>query len=243
MANFVLVHGAWHGAWCWRRVTDRLTALGHRVHAVTLTGVGERAHLLSPDIHLSTHIQDVVSTIETEELEEVVLAVHSYAGMVGTGVADLIGERLRHLVYVDAMVPKPGETWGATHTRAVREGRLLAAQASPNYSFPPPGPELFGLSGDDAQWVARRQTPHPGHPYTDVLNFSPERVAAIARTYIRCTQPTLATMDAIWPRVKDPMFWDGHWLPGSRAIEMATGHDPMVSAPQELTQILIDCAA
>jgi pimeloyl-ACP methyl ester carboxylesterase len=243
MANFVLVHGAWHGAWCWRRVTDRLTSLGHRVHAVTLTGVGERAHLLSPDIHLSTHIQDVVSTIETEELSEVVLAVHSYAGMVGTGVADLIGQRLQHLVYVDAMLPKPGETWGATHTRAVREGRLAAAQASSTYSFPAPGPELFGLSGEDAQWVARRQTPHPGHPYTDVLNFSPERVAAVARTYIRCTKPTLATMDAIWPRVCDPSFWDGLWLPGSRAIEMTTGHDPMISAPQELTQILLDCAS
>ena len=81
MANFVLVHGAWHGAWCWRRVTERLTQQGHRVHAVTLTGVGERAHLLTPDIHLSTHIQDVVSTIDTEELNDVVLAVHSYAGM------------------------------------------------------------------------------------------------------------------------------------------------------------------
>jgi len=243
MANFVLVHGAWHGAWCWRRVTDRLSAQGHHVYAVTLTGVGERAHLLTPDIHLSTHIQDVVATIETEELQDVVLAVHSYAGMLGTGVADLMPERLRHLVYVDAMVPKIGESWSATHTRAIREGRLAAAQASPTYSFPAPGPELFGLNGDDAAWVARRQTPHPGHPYSDILNFSPKRVASVPRTYIRCTQPTLATMDAIWPRVTDPSFWDSLWLPGSRAIEMATGHDPMVSAPQELTQILLDCAA
>ena len=109
MANFVLVHGAWHGAWCWRRVVDLLQAQGHRVHAVTLTGVGERAHLLSPDIHLNTHIQDVVAAIENEELSDVVLAVHSYAGMVGTGVADRIGQRLHHLVYVDAVVPKPGE--------------------------------------------------------------------------------------------------------------------------------------
>jgi pimeloyl-ACP methyl ester carboxylesterase len=243
MANFVLVHGAWHGAWCWRRVTDRLNAQGHRVHAVTLTGVGERAHLLTPEIHLSTHIQDVVAVIETEELQDVILAVHSYAGMVGTGVADLMPERLRHLVYVDAMVPKPGEAWNATHTRAVREGRLAAAQSSPSFSFPAPRPELFGLSGEDAAWVARRQTPHPGHPYSDILNFSPARVSTVPRTYIRCTQPTLATMDAIWPRVTDPSFWDGLWLPGSRAIEMATGHDPMVSAPQELTQILLDCAA
>ena len=85
MANYVLVHGAWHGAWCWRRVVDLLQAQGHRVHALTLTGLGERAHLLSPDIHLSTHIQDVVAAIDNEELQDVVLVVHSYAGMVGTG--------------------------------------------------------------------------------------------------------------------------------------------------------------
>ena len=239
MANFVLVHGAWHGAWCWRRVVDLLQAEGHRVHALTLTGVGERAHLLSPDIHLSTHIQDVIGAIEAEELQDVVLAVHSYAGMVGTGVADRIPERLRQLVYVDAVVPKPGEAWSATHASATREARLKAAQSNPLYSFPPPGPELFGLQGADADWVARRQTPHPGHPYTDVLDFDPARVASIPRTYIHCTRPTLATIDAIWPRVNDPKFWGGLWLPGTRTLELATGHDPMISAPNELTEVLL----
>ena len=235
MANYVLVHGAWHGAWCWRRVVDLLQAQGHRVHALTLTGVGERAHLLSPDIHLSTHIQDVVAAIEHEELQDVVLVVHSYAGMVGTGVADRIPERLRHLVYVDAVVPKPGEAWSATHASATREARMNAARANRLYSFPPPGPELFGLVGEDAAWVARRQTPHPGHPYTDVLDFDPARVARVPRTYIHCTRPTLATIDAIWPRVNDPKFWEGLWL------ELATGHDPMISAPKELTEVLLGC--
>lgn len=115
--NFVLVHGAWHGAWCWRRVTDRLQAAGHRVHAVTLTGVGERSHLLSRDITLETHITDVLQAIAFEEMDDVVLAVHSYAGMIGTAVADRIGDRLRHLVYVDAVVPRPGEAWGHPCTR------------------------------------------------------------------------------------------------------------------------------
>jgi len=243
MANFVLVHGAWHGAWCWRRVVDLLQAQGHRVHALTLTGVGERAHLLSPDIHLITHIQDVVGAIDNEELQGVVLVVHSYAGMVGTGVADRIPERLRHLVYVDAVVPKPGEAWSATHASATREARLNAARANPLYSFPPPGPELFGLVGEDAAWVARRQTPHPGHPYSDVLDFDPARVARVPRTYIHCTRPSLATIDAIWPRVNDPKFWGGHWLPGSRRMELATGHDPMISAPEELTEVLLGCAS
>lgn len=242
MANFVLVHGAWHGAWCWRRVIDALHKDGHRVHAVTLTGVGERAHLLSHDIHLHTHIQDVLSAIEHEELNDVVLAVHSYAGMIGTGVADRMPERLRHLVYVDAVVPKPGEAWSATHARATRESRLAAAHASESYSFPPPDAALFGLQGDDEQWVMRRQTPHPAHPYTDPLDFSAERVASVPRTFIHCTQPTLATIDAIRPRVSDEKFWEGHWLPNSRVVEMKTGHDPMISAPLELAQILLDCA-
>ena len=241
MANFVLVHGAWHGAWCWRRVVDLLQAQGHRVHAPTLTGVGERAHLLSPDIHLNTHIQDVLAAIENEELSEVVLAVHSYAGMVGTGVADRIGARLRQLVYVDAVVPKPGEAWSATHASSTRQARINAARANRMYSFPPPSADVFGLEGEDAAWVARRQTPHPGHPYTDVLDFDPARVAHVPRTYIHCTQPSLATIDAIWPRVNDPKFWDGLWLPGTRTLELATGHDPMISAPRELTEVLLGC--
>ncbi len=242
MAHFVLVHGAWHGAWCWRDVTEALIRAGHRAHAVTLTGVGERAHLLNPEITLQTHIQDVVSAIECEEMQDVVLAVHSYAGMVGTGVADRIPERLSHLVYVDAVVPKPGEAWSGTHSRATQESRLNAAAASPQFTFPPPGASLFGLDGEQADWVNRRQTPHPGKPYTEALMFSIDRVAALPRTFVSCVRPTLATIDAIRPRVTDPRFWDGKWLPGSRVIEMDTGHDPMVSDPQGLTQVLLSCA-
>lgn len=184
---------------------------------------------------------DVVAAIEAEEMSDVLLAVHSYAGMVGTGVADRLGARIAHLVYVDAVVPRPGESWGSTHARATREGRLAAAQASPNSSFPPPGASLFGLSGEQEAWVNRRQTPHPAQPYIDELHFSIDTLAAIPRTFISCTQPTLATIDAIRPRVTDPKFWDGCWLPGSRVMEMKTGHDPMVSDPEGLTQILLQC--
>src|SRR6478609_7167062 len=161
MANFVLVHGAWHGGWCWRRVVQALTAQGHRAHAVTLTGVGERAHLMSSAITLETHISDVLQAIEAEEMEDVVLAVHSYSGMIGTAVADRLPKGLRHLVYVDAVVPRPGESWGGTHASAVREARLAAAAASPDFSFPPPDPAVFGLVGADLEWVRRRQTAHP----------------------------------------------------------------------------------
>lgn len=245
MANFVLVHGAWHGAWCWRRVVAPLAAQGHRVHAVTLTGVGERVHLMSSLITLETHIADVANTLEAEELQDVVLAVHSYAGMIGTAIADRMGERLRHLVYVDAVVPRPGESWSGTHASATREARLAAAQNSPDYSFPPPDPAVFGLAEEDYEWVKRRQTPQPGHPYAAALDFEPQRVARVPRTFIDCTQPPLATIDVIRQRVRDPKYWDGAWAGGAgmRVVELATGHDPMVSAPQELARMLLECAA
>lgn len=242
MANFVLVHGAWHGAWCWQRVSEALVRQGHRVHAVTLTGVGDRAHLLSPGITLETHIQDVVATLEAEELLDVVLAVHSYAGMLGTAIADRQPQRLRHLVYVDAVVPVPGEAWGSTHAAETRAARIAAIAASPTRSIPAPDASLFGLTGGDRDWVNRRQTPHPGQPYTAALHFDVRRVASVPRTFISCTAPTLATIDAMRSRVVDPAFWEGHWLPGARTVEMATGHDPMVSAPEALAAMLLAAA-
>ena len=242
MAHFVLVHGAWHGAWCWRHVTQALQVQGHRVYAVTLTGLGDRSHLLSPAITLETHIEDVRQLIDTEELSDVVLAVHSYAGMIGTAIADRIGERLKHLVYVDAVLPKPGESWSSTQSSATQQQRLAAAEASVNFSFPPPDPVVFGLHNDDHAWVQRRQTPHPGNTYRMPLAFDVQRVAAIPRTFISCTEPALATIEPSRLRAKDPAFWGGAWLPGSQVIPLTTGHDPMISEPAALTRILLDRA-
>jgi len=244
MANFVLVHGAWHGGWCWRRVVHALSAAGHRAHAVTLTGVGERVHLMSPAITLETHIGDVVNAMDAEEMQELVLAVHSYAGMIGTAIADRLPGRLRHLVYVDAVDPHPGESWSSTHASATREARLAAAAASPDFSFPPPDPSVYGLAGEDHAWVARRQTPHPGHTYQAVLDFDPQRVARVPRTFLNCVAPTLGTIDAIRQRLKDKDLWGGAWHSGggARVIDLQTGHDPMVSAPADVARILLDCA-
>jgi pimeloyl-ACP methyl ester carboxylesterase len=239
MANFLLVHGAWHGAWCWQRVLPSLIRAGHRAHAVTLTGVGERAHLLQPGIDLETHIQDVMATMDAEEMDDVVLVVHSYAGMLGTAVADRRPERLRHLVYLDAVLPKPGESWSSTHASSTRGARIAAAQADPLNAFPAPDPSVFGLNDADHAWVARRQTPHPGGPYTQVLNFDPKRVACVPRTFINCTLPPLGTIDISRRRMVDPQFWGGDWLPGSNVLEMATGHDPMVSDPEGLLKCLM----
>jgi pimeloyl-ACP methyl ester carboxylesterase len=239
MTQFVLVHGAWHGGWCWARVLPHLRAAGHAAHAVTLTGVGERAHLLSPEIRLATHVQDVLNLIAVEELDDVVLVGHSYGGMVITGVADALQRQrpglLRHLVYVDAFVPHPGESWSSTHAPEVVAGRVaVAEQSSGGLSLPAPDAEAFGLKGADRDWVNRRQTPQPFGVYRDPLEFDARRIAALPRTYVDCTSPAAANIAASRQRARNE--------PGWQVVELATGHDPMVSAPREIAQILLDCA-
>ena len=149
VSQYVLVHGAWHGGWCWSRVQPLLRAAGHGVYAVTLTGAGERAHLLSKDIRLDTHIQDVLGLIECEELKDVVLVGHSYAGMVITGAADQLlqqkKEVLRHLVYVDAVTPRSGESWSSQHSSGVIKERVEAARKSGGLAIPSPDARVFGV--------------------------------------------------------------------------------------------------
>jgi len=230
------VHGAWHGAWCWRRVLPVLRGAGVQSHAVTLTGVGERAHLLSPTIDLHTHIEDVIGLIEAEELKRVVLVGHSYAGMVITGVAHRLQQEraglLAHLVYLDAALPHPGDSWSSAHSEDTRQARIGASQSSGGLSFPPPDAALFGLDGEDRDWVNRRQTPQPFRLYQQPLHFDAARVGAVPRTFIDCTQPALATIAPSRMRVRSE--------PGWNVVEMATGHDPMVSEPAALSQILLD---
>jgi len=234
-ASIVLVHGAWHGAWCWRRVMPLLRAAGVDTHAVTLTGVGERAHLMGPTIDLQTHIQDVVGLIEAEELTRVVLVGHSYAGMVITGVADRLQREhpglLAHLVYLDAALPYPGDSWSSHHSDETRHARIAAAAPSGGLHFPPPDASVFGLSGADRDWVNRRQTPQPFRLYQQPLDFDAARVDALPRTFIDCTAPALPTIAPSRERVRRE--------PGWRLIEMATGHDPMVSDPQGLAAHLL----
>ncbi len=242
MANYLLVHGAWGGAWYWRDTLAALTRAGHRAHAVTLTGLGERAHLLSPQIDLETHIADVLGALDAEELDECILVVHSYAGMLGTAVADRRPGRLRHLVYVDAVLPAPGESWGSGHSADTRAQRIAGAEANPMYAFPAPPADAFGLTGALADWVNRRQTPHPGHTYTQALDFEPTRVAAVPRTFINCTSPRLPTIDTSRQRIADPQFWGGAWAGGGgvHVVEMQTGHDPMLSEPEAFQALLLN---
>jgi pimeloyl-ACP methyl ester carboxylesterase len=234
----VLVHGAWGGAWVWRRVLGPLRAAGHAVYAVTLTGDGERAHLRHPGIKLQSHIDDVIGLVDAEELSGIVLVGHSYGGMVITGAADQLLARdphaVRHLVYIDAMVPLPGEGWGQAHSAQLVAERSAAARAHDN-ALPPPDPADFGLQGADRDWLLRRQVPHPFGPYRDPLHFDGERWARMPRTFIDCTEPAYPTIAAMRERVRR--------MPDFGLIEMKTGHFPMVSASDELVRHLLALAA
>lgn len=237
-APLVLVHGAWGGAWIWRRVLAPLRAAGHEVHAVTLSGDGDRAHLRHRGIRLADHVADVVAAVQAEELRGVVLVGHSYGGMVVTGAADRLleadAQAVRGIVYVDAMVPLPGEGWGDGHGPEIVAARTAAAEAN-DFALPPPDPRDFGLGGADRDWLLRRQVPHPFGPYRDPLPFDGERWAALPRTFIDCTAPAYPTIDAMRARVRA--------LPGFRVETIATGHCPMVSAPAALVKLLLEAAA
>jgi pimeloyl-ACP methyl ester carboxylesterase len=228
MADLVLVHGAWHGAWCWRKMLPDLWSAGHRVFAVNLTGLGARTHLFRPDIGLSTHIADVTATLESEELAQAVLVGHSYAGMVITGVADRCPERLSALVYLDAVVPKSGESWSSTHSAATQAQRR--EQIAQQGGLVPPDPSVFGLQGADRDWVLRRQSLHPGACYDERLHFDILRWGKLRRLFISCSSPALATIEPSRQRVREQ--------PGWQMAELRTGHDAMISAPQELAAAL-----
>jgi pimeloyl-ACP methyl ester carboxylesterase len=235
----VLVHGAWGGAWVWRRVLAPLRAAGHEVHAVTLTGDGDRAHLRRSDISLQTHIDDVLGLVEAEELHDLALVGHSYGGMVITGAAAALcsrdPRRVHSLVYVDAMVPLPGEGWGDAHAPEIVAARRVAAAAHDN-ALPPPDPATgFALSAADADWLRRRHVPHPFGMYRVPLHYDGALVETLPRLFIDCHQPAYPTIDAMRKRVRE--------LPGWQVVEMATGHFPMVTQPELLVRHLLAFAA
>jgi pimeloyl-ACP methyl ester carboxylesterase len=239
-ATFVLVHGAWHGGWCRNRVSTGLRAAGARVFPPTLTGLGERAHLREPIPSLETHIQDVCAVLESEELEDVVLVGHSYAGMVITGVADRLRARIRRLVYLDAAVPGDGDDFasyipGISADDADRR-RAAFRRLSPDGAWlPVVDPQLVGVSDpDDAAWLRRRMTPHPLRTWLDPLHFANAGHHGVPKTYVLATDPPTTEMG--YPAQAEAAKQGGEWT----YREIACGHDLMVLEPQRTTELLLE---
>src|ERR1700731_1943803 len=170
MATFVLVHGAWHGGWCWQRVIPLLEAAGHEVYAPTLTGLAERASELSPEVGLDTHILDIVGLLEEKNLHGVILVGHSYAGMVITGVVDQVPERIAHLVYLDTFVPRDGESMANISPMVKGWLRRQAQAHGDGYKVASRG--TYGVTTEpDRSWVLKSVTPQPLKTFEQPLHL------------------------------------------------------------------------
>lgn len=229
--TFVLVHGAWHGAWCWEAVASVLGGRGHNVTTPCLTGVGERAGELGPDITLETFAADVTAHLEQQALRDVTLVGHSFAGGPVSAAAERCAERVKRLIYLDATFLAPGETpLSRSPPDVIAARRRLADESSGGLSLPPPAPEHLGIT-DPAQaaWVSARMTPHPFNTFVTPLDLDREPASQHPADYIWVTAPEYRPLIASRERARErglPMY------------PLATGHDAMVTAPQALTDLL-----
>jgi pimeloyl-ACP methyl ester carboxylesterase len=237
MANYVLVHGGGHGGWCYDKVARRLRAAGHDVYTPTLTGLGERKHLLSAETNLSTHITDVVNVLIYEDLREVILVGHSYGGMVITGVADSAAERIQELVYLDAAHPADGQSLVDTAPMAMAFARSSSQTIDGVELVMWPNDEMVAAMGatdpDDVAMLRAKMVPHPWKCFDEPLVLKNGRSAfELPRTNINCSA-----------NLRNSAAADrANQVSGDRNYEIDTGHDIMVTEPDWLTATLIEIA-
>jgi pimeloyl-ACP methyl ester carboxylesterase len=235
MSTYVLVHGAWHGSWCWKRVRAALQAQGHDVFTPTLTGVGERAHLLSPEVNLETHIDDVVNLIRWEDLSDVVLCGHSYGGAVISGAADRIAARIGALVYLDAFLLENGQSVHDSLPAPMRDIQVeQAAQTGAGWKVPPIPAEAFNVNALDRDWVNRQCTVQPLATFQQPLRLTGEIDNIRNVTYL---------LAAGWSPSPFPFFCEQAITKGWKTVNMNCGHDVMLDLPAELTRELLAIAA
>lgn len=184
--SYVLLHGAWHGGWCWKRVEQPLRATGHRVYTPTQTGVGERSHLLSKDITLDIFVNDLVNVLEWEDLSDVILVGHSFGGIGITGAVDRVPSRIRHLVYLDSLILQNGQSpFSVLPPDVAAARRKLAQEFSGGVSMPVPDPKAFGVMDPaDGAWLKAKCTPHPISTYEDSFKLKGPVGNRLPATYI-----------------------------------------------------------
>jgi pimeloyl-ACP methyl ester carboxylesterase len=240
MACFVLVHGAYHGGWCWKRVVPLLRRHGHEAHTPTLTGLGERKNLLSPAIDLSTHIHDIAGLMDHGDLRQVILVGHSYAGMIISGVAEIIPDRVRCLVYLDAMVPHDGQCVFDILPGVQSRMREKQVSGETVKIITPPDPAAFGISDpEDIAWVRPLLTPMPWKCYAEPISIGNPRAAHIPKIYILCGKQTGGELQQSHERAFEIARGAG-W---SRKILAGRPHDVMITHPAELSHALLECVA
>ena len=228
MATYLICHGAWSAGWAWKKVRPLLRAAGHEVFTPTYTGLGERAHLAHPRVDLETHIADVLAVIEYEDLRDFVLVGHSYGGMVATGVADRVADRIRHLVYLDAFVPAPGQSLDDLTGTPMPDQRVEGW-------LRPPLPSASDTAPEDLAWITPRRRHQPTRCFSQKLHHA-GGTPAFPRTYIHCTRkdgrpdPFAQFAD----RFRDDPAW--------RFQAMDASHSPNITAPEALAALLLQAA-
>ena len=237
MTNYVLVHGTWTGGFQWKKVATRLRAAGHEVYTPTLTGLGERSHLAHPEIDLDTHIQDIVNVLIFEDLHNVILAGHSYGGMVITGVAEQVPERLAHLVYMDAIVPHNEESVWALIAKVMPPGTVESLEqevrtAGNGWYWPSPTKRSSGSDFPEGR-------PQPIKTMRQPLRISNPAAVTLPRTFIYCTNNPPAF--PFGPATA--LFAERAKTDGMRYCELPTSHALYETMPDEVATILLEASA
>lgn len=229
--TFVLVHGAWHGGWCWGKVAAILRGRGHTVVTPTQTGLGERSHLLSKSITMDMFVEDIVNVLKFEDLKDVILVGHSFGGPPITGTADRVPERIKQLVYLDAAMLQGGQSvFSLLPPDLVAARKKMAEDTSGGLSIPPPPAASFGISDPTQQaWLAAKLTPHPLGTYETALTLKNKFGNGLPMTYISCTDPAYPPLNASKEWVKKNNI---------KMVDIATGHDAMVTMPEKLSDML-----
>lgn len=234
MATFVIVHGGWGGGWEWGEVAGYIRTGEHVVHTPTLTGLGERSHLAHPTVDLDTHIQDIVNVLTFEDLHDVILVGHSYGGMVVTGVVDRAPERLAHVAYVDAMIPRDGESVFDFSGPDMAAAFIESAQADgAGWRIPPAD---FVTEEPVGSWARGRYVPQPIKTMRQKIRLSTAAPDTIDRTFICCTQSDVA-------EIIEPFAHRARSNPGWIYRELPSIHDAQMAMPRELARLLLEIPA
>jgi pimeloyl-ACP methyl ester carboxylesterase len=231
MSQFVLLHGAWHGGWCWDQLATMLRAKGHRVEQPTYPGLSERSHLLSSTTSLETFTADIVALFNNADLREVTLVGHSYGGIVATLVADRLAERIERLIYLDADIAVDGcSTFALMPADLVAQRLANQIEVNGVACMPCPSALALGITDVDlGRRVSARLTPHPLKSYQDKVRLEHPPGAGLPGDFIVCTDPAYGMMEKSAVLAQQI---------GLRSCEIATGHDAMITAPQALLQVL-----
>jgi pimeloyl-ACP methyl ester carboxylesterase len=230
-ATFVLVHGAWGGGWGFTPMANEMRRRGHNVFTPTMTGLGERTHLLDATINLSTHIEDICNVIKYERLKDFVLAGHSYGGMVITGVADRMADRIRSLVYIDAFLPANGKSL-FDYTPDANQARLDDAGAKHGgIGMSPPGPFVLpGISAEEAAEIEALRGPQPLATCLEKIKLTGAGDAIKNRMYIFAANNPGGPFRQFYDRVRTQAGW--------KTAEVNTGHGIHRERPGELITLL-----